>query len=92
MHNGLIGHTGQRKGVTGMDKQAIEAEGRKVVRGFQRYDSAARAECAASFRLGHRQRQSTGEFFYTHPAVPGVCFPTRAAAARAALAKARGDA
>lgn len=64
---------------------ALKAESRRVVRNLQRYASEQRADLAASHRLGHRQRQAIGEFFYTHPDVPGLAFPTRSAAARAAL-------
>jgi len=56
-----------------------------VVRGFQRYSPEQRAARAASHRLGHRQRQAVGEFYYTHPARPGVAFSSRQAAARAGL-------
>lgn len=65
---------------------ALKAEAKKVVRCFQSYSSEQRANHAASFRLGHRQREAVGHFFYTHPDVPGVAFDTRGAAARAALA------
>lgn len=56
-----------------------------AVRGFQRYTSETRADLRASFRLGYRQRESIGEAFWTHPLVPGLAFPTRIAALRAAL-------
>jgi len=39
---------------------------------------------AASHRLGYRQRQAVGFYFYTHPAVPGTTFETRKAALMAA--------
>lgn len=55
-----------------------------VVRHFQRYTSEQRAAHAASHRMGIRQREQVGEFFYTHSAVPGLAFSTRAAAVRAA--------
>lgn len=64
---------------------ALAAERKRVVRCFNRYSSEQRANHAASFRLGHRQREAVGEFFYTHPDVPGRAFPTRKAAAMAAL-------
>jgi hypothetical protein len=54
-------------------------------RGFQRYTSELRADIAASFRLTQGQRASIGEAFWTHPLCPGVCYPTRIAALRAAL-------
>jgi hypothetical protein len=38
----------------------------------------------ASHRLGFRQKQSIGESFWTHPAVPGIAFRTRKAALQAA--------
>lgn len=66
---------------------ALKAEAKRVTRCFQPYGSEARANHAASHRLGHRQRQATGEFFYTHPARPGTAYPTRSAAARAAVAQ-----
>jgi hypothetical protein len=58
-----------------------------ATRGFQRYTSQDRADRAASHRLGFRQREQIGEAWWSHPLCPGVCFPTRAAAYRAALAK-----
>lgn len=64
---------------------ALKAETKRVVRNFQGYDSETRAMHAASHRLGHRQREAVGEFFYTHPDVPGCAFPTRKAAAQAGL-------
>ena len=57
-----------------------------AVRNFQRYASEDRADMRASHRLGFRQRQRVGEVFWTHPLVPNIAFPTRAAALRAALA------
>lgn len=56
----------------------------KLVRHFQQYSSDVRADRAASFRLGHVQRQAIGEVFWTHPSVPGVAFKTRKAAIQAA--------
>lgn len=55
------------------------------VRHLQRYTSDQRAGMAASHRLGHRQRSSMGEFFWTHEFVPGVAFTTRKQALQAAL-------
>jgi len=66
-------------------ESALKAEAKKVIRNFQPYSSESRARHAASFRLGHRQRESLGEYFYTHPAVANRAFPTRKAAATAAL-------
>jgi hypothetical protein len=64
---------------------ALKAETKLVVRNFQGYTSNQRADHAASSRLGYQQRKAVGEFFYTHPAVPGVAFATRKQAALAAL-------
>ena len=64
---------------------AIKAERKKVFRCFQPYSSETRANHASSHRLGHRQRESVGEFFYTHPAIPNRAFLTRKAAAIAAV-------
>lgn len=74
-----------RTDTTTPDAGAVAIERRRVVRHFQRYTSEHRADRAASHRLGHRQRQAIGEAFYSHPDLPGVCFPTRIAAARAAV-------
>lgn len=67
-----------------IDGQIIDME--PAVRGFHRFDSQTRADHAASFRLTRGQRERIGEAFWTHPRRPGVCFPTRIAALRAALA------
>jgi hypothetical protein len=67
------------------DALRLAAEARRVVRHFQRFTPEQRADHASSGRLGHRQRQAVGEFFYVHPDLPGRAFPTRRAAARAAL-------
>lgn len=64
---------------------ALKAEAKKVTRCFHAYSPEQRANHAASHRLGHRQRASTGEFFYVHPAFPNTAFSTRGAAARAAV-------
>jgi hypothetical protein len=64
---------------------ALKAEMKRVVRCFHKYDSQTRADRAASFRLTQNQRVSMGEFFYVHPAFPNTAFPTRSAAAKAAL-------
>lgn len=58
-------------------------EAKRVVRHFQHYTSQQRADRASSHRLGPRQREAVGEFFYTHPDIPDRAFPTRGAAARA---------
>lgn len=49
----------------------------KVIRNFQPYTSEQRANHAANFRMTQGQRQSIGEFFYTHADIPGIAFPTR---------------
>lgn len=55
-----------------------------AARHFQTYTSEARANHAASRRVGHRQREAFGEFYYTHADCPGVAFDTaRAATTRA---------
>lgn len=66
---------------------ALKAEMKKVIRCFHAYSSECRAAHAASFRLGYQQRRSVGEFYYVHPDVPNVAFPTRTRAARHALTK-----
>ena len=68
----------------------LAAETARVVRHFQRHTSEQRARLAASRTLGPQQQRATGEHFYTHPAVPGMAFSTRGAAARAAV-RAAGD-
>jgi hypothetical protein len=55
-----------------------------AVRHLQRYSSEQRASHAASRRLTPGKRRSVGEFFYTHPHLPGKGFPTPKAATRAA--------
>lgn len=64
---------------------ALKIETKKVTRCFHAYSSECRANHAASHRLGYQQRRATGEFFYVHPAFPNTAFPTRCAAAKAAL-------
>lgn len=51
---------------------------------FQPFTSEQRANNAASFRQGYKQRQAIGTSFWIHPSVPGIAFQTRAAAIRAA--------
>jgi hypothetical protein len=67
---------------------ALRAETKKCVRCFHAYSSEQRANLAANFRAGYQQRRSMGEFFWTHPDVPGIAFPTRKRAALAALSRA----
>lgn len=47
-----------------------------ATRCFHKYDSTARSDRAASRRLTPGQRESVGEFFYTHDLLPGVAFST----------------
>lgn len=48
----------------------------KATRIYQAYDHNARANHAASHRLGYLKRQATGEFYYTHDLCPGLAFDT----------------
>jgi hypothetical protein len=64
---------------------SVEAEARLVVPHFQRYSSQERANLRSSHRLGPRQREAVGAHFFTHPDLPGLAFPTRVSAARAAV-------
>jgi hypothetical protein len=59
-----------------------------ATRCFQRYSHLERADRMASHRLWHRQREAVGEYFYTHPMVPGLAFPTKKRAEQAAFEKA----
>jgi uncharacterized RmlC-like cupin family protein len=68
-----------------MQSERIAQEMKRVVRCFQRYTHTERASMQASHRLGHRQRQTAGEYFYVHPDVPERAFPTRKMAALAAI-------
>lgn len=43
---------------------------------FQRYTSEQRADHAASHRLGYRQREQVGFFFYVHPMTGNIAFDT----------------
>ena len=61
---------------------ALKAEAKRVVRCWQRYDHEQRS-LLASANLKYRSRE--GEYFYVHPALPNVAFPTRKRAAEAAL-------
>jgi hypothetical protein len=58
-----------------------------AIRCFAKYDHNTRANLMASHRQGHVQRHRVGEFFWIHPLVPGIAFPTRKAALLAALEK-----
>jgi hypothetical protein len=68
-----------------VDPVAVEAK--RVIRHFQKLTSEQRANRAASHRLGPRQRTAVGEYFYTHPDVPGTSFESRKRAAEAAVAE-----
>ena len=48
----------------------------KATRLMERYSSEQRAERAASQRMGHRQRQAVGEFFYMNHLEPNSAYPT----------------
>jgi hypothetical protein len=63
----------------------VKAEAKRVVRTFQRYTPEQRANRAASHRLTYAQRTAVGEFFFTHPDLPGRSFDTRHGAARATV-------
>lgn len=68
--------------LNGLAKVELHEDG--WCRGFHRYSSYDRADMMSSHRLGHRQKERTGEAFWTHLAVPGLCFPTRKRALDAA--------
>lgn len=55
-----------------------------ATRNYQRYDGETRAMHASSHRLGHRQREAPGEYFYTHQFAPDRAFPTHKRAVEAA--------
>ncbi len=61
-----------------------------AVRNMHHYSSEQRASHRASHRLTPRQRGAVGEFFYTHPMLPGRSFATAKLATRAAFAAAGG--
>jgi hypothetical protein len=65
---------------------ALKDEAKKVVRQFHRY-STDQVSTLASHRRTSSSRKciDRGEFFYTHPDLPGVCFRSRGAAANAAI-------
>lgn len=63
----------------------VDRAARTVTRVFLRHSPEARANLAASHRVGHRQRTEPGRFVYVHPARPGVSFPSRGLAAHAAV-------
>jgi hypothetical protein len=55
-----------------------------AVRCWNPYSAENRANRAASFRLGFRQRQELGHYFYIHPMVPNRAFDTAKQATTAA--------
>ena len=65
-----------------MTKAELERLG--ITRIFQRFDHNQRADMMTSHRLGYRQRQRIGEFFYVSSHIPGIGFRTRGAAVKAA--------
>ena len=54
----------------------------KAARNFQAYDHNDRARHASSHRLGFRQREALGEFYYTHDLCPDRAFDTAQGATR----------
>jgi hypothetical protein len=77
---------------TDADLHALIRETRRVVRHLQHYTNEQRADRAASHRLGPVQRHTIGEYFWTHPDVPGTAFDSRRRAALAGLAAQTKDA
>ncbi len=67
---------------------ALKAEMKRVVRCFQHYNHNQRADLMSSRRMGLRQREATGRFFYVHPDVPGLAFNRRSDAAAHAMDRA----
>jgi hypothetical protein len=66
--------------------EAVKAEAKRVVRIFHAYSSDQRATLASHHRTSRsRKAIDGGEFFYTHPSVPGIAFRTRFAAAEYAV-------
>lgn len=61
-----------------------------AVRCYMHHTSETRAMHAASHRLGHKQRQASGEVFYVHPMVPDRAFSTAKAATMHAFEVAKG--
>jgi hypothetical protein len=67
---------------------ALRAEAKKVVRIFHRYTVDQVSDLYARPGRPSRKALDRGEFFYTHPAIPGRGFSKRFDAARAALSQA----
>jgi hypothetical protein len=61
---------------------ALKAEAKRVIRCWQKYDHEQRSLLASA---NLKYSSPWGEFYYVHPDVPGVAFPTRGRAASAAL-------
>jgi hypothetical protein len=57
----------------------------KAVRCWQKFSSETRANLMSSHRVGFRQKERFGEFYWTHPLIPNRAYPTRKAAYSAAL-------
>lgn len=51
-----------------------------AIRCFQHYTPDQRADLMASHRLGYRQREATGHFFYVSPCANSIAGRTRAQA------------
>lgn len=66
------------------------AEFRKAhpaTRCFQRYTPEQRAGMMSSHRLGHRQREAVGRYFYTHPMLADRAYDTAKRATTLAYAQ-----
>ena len=71
--------------------EAVRVEMRRVVRHLHRYSVDERTTLAtAAQSVGYRRRQAMGEYFYSHPDVPGIAYRRRSDAAIAAI-KRRGE-
>lgn len=66
---------------------ALKAEMKKVVRHFQHFSTDQISLLYSLSGNPCRKALNRGEFFYSHPAIPNIAFPTRSAAARRALAQ-----
>lgn len=63
---------------------ALKAEMKKVVRQFQHF-TTDQMSLLLSTRNNRTKCANRGEFFYTHPNVPGICFRSRSHAAEYAM-------